>query len=275
MSTIGLVLGKPAHRSPVIADVLEALRAQGYAVRTHVPSRSDGPPTWLGDADLVALRGLEHDALTTLAAHARDGAVRFLDAPDDLLAVRDRARTAARLTEAGLATPAHWHAVRWRDVEHRVSRQGGSLVVKHVDSTVGRGARVWLGPAHRLPERAPFAGPYHLERDVSEGRTELKVYRVGAHLAGFALRGGTATPTEVDDRIRAVALRATDALGLSLAGLDLLVDPATAFVIDVNAFPSCRRLPDAVTRITHHLATRAGDCRSAPRVAAVAHEAAS
>ena len=267
MSTIGLLLGKPPMRSPGIGTLLTRLREQGHLVRMHVPG-PDGPAVpWLTDTDLVALRGLDRRALVGLRAAEARG-VRFLDAPAAVLAVRDRRGVSERLRAAGLPTPASWSAPRWSDVHDLAGRHGGRLVVKHADGTVGRSARVWISSGGRLPELAPFPGPFHVERHVGTGRRELKLYRVGAHTAGFALQEGTATTIEVDDHLRRLVTRATDALGLSLAGLDILVDDAEVFVIDVNAFPSCRRLSDGPERIAAHLVERArpgGDLHDHPR----------
>jgi ribosomal protein S6--L-glutamate ligase len=274
MSAITLMLGKPRERSPVIAEVVDELRARGHDVRCHVPSRVLGLPAWLHDADLVALRGLDAGTLTALAAPEL-AAVRFLDDPRALLAVRDRAGTAGRLDEAGLSTPAHWPSASWGDVQERSARHGGSFAIKHVDSSIGRSAQVWLGDAQQVPVRAPFPGPYHLERHLGGGRTEVKLYRVGAHLAGFVIRGAAATPIEIDDRLREVGVRATDVLGLSLAGLDLLIDDASEFIIDANAFPSCRRLPDAVQRIATYLDERSGYPQGASQLAIDDHVPAS
>lgn len=256
MSTIGLVLGKPAGRSPVIGEVADRLRAQGHLVMTHVPGRDAGLPSWLDHADLVALRGLDPRTLQALAEHDPSD-VRFLDTPGALLAAQDRPWTANRLRDVGLATPPWWPAPTWREATELITRHAGRFVVKHTDGSIGRSARVWMGDAGTLPAQPPFAGPFHVERDVGSGRTEVKLYRVGQHTAAFERRATRFAAIPVDARLHEVTVRAAGALGLSLAGFDLLVDTSEVAVIDVNAFPSCRRLPDAAQRIADHLVARA------------------
>lgn len=84
---VGLVLGKPPERSPVIPEVLRRLASNGAA--TRVPGRDQDLPPWLEDADVLPLRGLRAPVLAALTALEKAG-VRCCNAPCATAQVLDR-----------------------------------------------------------------------------------------------------------------------------------------------------------------------------------------
>ena len=59
-------------------------------------------------------------------------------------------------------------------------------------------------------------------------------------------------------RERVVALRAAEALGLEVCGVDVLVTADGPVVVDVNAWPGAKGVPGAAQRLSAHLLTRLG-----------------
>lgn len=252
-AVVGFVLGKPPARSPVLGALVDHLRDGGDRVLVHVPSRDGGAPPWLAAADVVAIRGLSEPALTALIDAERAG-TRFCDPPRAVLAARSRDAVHDRLAAAGLRTPRYGLATRW-DEARRVADDADAeqVAVKHRGGEVGRGTRVLVGPASDLPEDPPFPGPYVVEDAVVPDGDEIKLYRIGDHLAAFTLAAdGSARPRRTEDLVD-VADVAAAALGLSVLGIDLLPGRDGPTIVDVNAFPSCKRLPDADLRLAAHL----------------------
>ena len=124
----------------------------------------------------------------------------------------------------------------------------------------GRGSQVVTGTGRTLPREAPFPGPYLVEERLPADGTDRKLY-----LAGRSVRG-LLKPSTLDDSHTTsgtafkpdraqvdLAFRVQAALGVHLLGVDLLHTPAGPVVVDVNAFPGFRGVPDAAALVTEHL----------------------
>lgn len=279
MTTIGLLLGKPPRPATVMAELVERLERLGARVLVHAGPQ---PPSWLPKADLVAVRGLSDETLGALVATEGAG-VRYADPPSVVLAARDRAGLHARLRAAGIASPTHVPAADWEEVRRIVAARSTPSVVKHHSGEVGRGAHVHhVVGGEVVGELAPFAGPYLVEDAVVDVRAELKLYLVGDRLAAFHLgdrdvprargdndapraRGdnGADRPLDPDPTLATLADRVADAVGLRILGIDVLVGRDGPAVVDVNAFPSCQRLPDPAGVLARHLLDRAAAAAAA------------
>ncbi len=270
--TLVFVLGKPAHRSPVIAEAIEQLRARGEAVRVVVPKAAADDDAWrvgddvrpvradLGDATLIAQRGLDPAVLRRLQPWAD----RCCNDPFATALTHRRVDLLRTLRGAGIPVPDF-------DVEpdYRAARSAGR-VIKALDARSGRGAGVLLPGS--APAAPPFPGPY-LVQEYAEG-SELKAYVFGASVrtawrggrgGGAAPVGGSEPPGRTAgpesphaDLVRAAAT----AVGLELCGVDLLVTERGPVVIDVNAFPSATRIRSAADLIAAHLHVAARRCRA-------------
>ena len=271
MVEVGFVLGKRPRSSPVLGELVTRLRSGGARVSVHVDDGSI--PVWLSEVELVAHRGVSAPTLERLVAAERVG-IRFCDPPSGVLLARDRRRAAAWLRTAGVPVPPSVAASTWDHVRLVATTRGRrGVVVKERDGTVGRGARVLVAADGRLPILAPFPGPYHLEELVAGATSEVKLYRIGGHVAAFRrAHTGTTWCQEPAGRWKALALRATDVLALTVAGVDVLQGSDGPVVVDVNAFPSGRRLPDAVSRLADHLRSLAVQAPAAAELPSMAGE---
>lgn len=269
---VGLLLGKAPDRSPVLADVLAELTAAGASPAVHVQDDDGSLPPWADQVDVLALRGLHRRSLEAALALETAG-VTCCNPPSATLAVRDRAHVHARLSAAGVAVPTWFPAASWQEVRSNVAEH--PVAIKHASGEVGRGTRVLIHTTGTLPAAAPFPGPYVVEAYVPTDEPERKVYRIGDRVTSVPLRPGTghgaaATPRPLREgptvpratedapdarasELERVARRAAEALDLSICGFDVIVGPDGPVVVDVNPFPSCRRVSGAATSIADHL----------------------
>lgn len=89
--------------------------------------------------------------------------------------------------------------------------------------------------------------------------SEVKRYQIGGHVTALRrIPRCTTWCQEPAGRWEALAQRAIDAPAPALAGIDVLQGTDGPFVVDVNAFPSNRRLPDAVPLLVDPLRFLAG-----------------
>lgn len=259
-----MVLGKPPERSPVLPEVIARL-ADRAAVTVHVPTADVpvDPVGWaLPSADLVAVRGLGHPALTALAV-LEDAGVRCCNRIAATLAVRDRALVNRLLAAADVPVPAAVEVPTWADAA--VAAAGRSVVVKSADSSRGRGAGVLSAPCGPLPATPPFPGPYLVQEFVPGDGWDRKVYVIGDRVAGLLKRWPRppdeprhGEPFPVTDELAAVARGTGAALGLEVYGVDVIEGPDGPAVVDVNPFPSCAGVPGAAAAIADHLLGAAG-----------------
>lgn len=265
---VALVLGKPVHRSPVLPQVVELLQAAGAAVSVHVPRPPYEMPAWLWRARVAGLRGLAPEALVA-AQRLEASGVRCCNSAAATALVADRAALHRCLLRAGVPVPGAQAMTSWAQVRDLAADH--SVVVKAVGGHRGRGAGVVIADPSQLPDTPPFDGPWLVqERVVHDGR-DRKLYVIGARVAGLLAPqspdSGPAEVFELSSRYHDLARRCGRATGLELYGIDVLEGPAGPVVVDVNPFPSCRRVPGAAASIAEHLLARAGDSKWSPPAA--------
>ncbi|WP_424215252.1 ATP-grasp domain-containing protein [Streptomyces sp. BI20] len=213
------------------------------------------------------LEGADHDAwvlktvsggpgLTLLEAAASAGLTTVNDARA-IRGVRDKALAAAIGRRAGLPVPLTWAAAR-PELLAGIPESAYPLVVKPAEGSSGRGVRRVDSPAELVAlwpvlsaEGMLIAQPW-----VPNEGVDLKVYCVGGEV--FATRrcsplresGGPAErAVPVPAEVERIATRVGAVYGLDLYGLDVLSGPDGPVVVDVNDFPSFRRVPRAVDRV--------------------------
>jgi ribosomal protein S6--L-glutamate ligase len=114
----------------------------------------------------------------------------------------------------------------------------------------------------RLGQLLQLRHALYLQRYVAAAATlDVRAFVVGdtvraavsrrlapGELAGNAARGARLQPLELDAATAELAVRATRALGLAYAGVDLMVGAAGPLVLEVNGTPSFRALFEATGR---------------------------
>ena len=137
--------------------------------------------------------------------------------------------------------------------------QAGPLVVKPYHGSRGEGVRV-VWDADEFSDAGPGERPLFAQRYLDRQGRDRKLYCIGGQVFGvkrvfpartYAEKLGE--PFTVAPELRAIVLRAGDALGTDLFGLDVVVSRDRPYVVDVNPFPGFKGVPDAALRLADHV----------------------
>lgn len=186
----------------------------------------------------------------------------------------DKSMTSFLLHRSGVPTPATWvgeSAAFAQRVLMREAAAGRRVVLKPLFGSQGHGLRR-LGPAGGrpralapLPSLKPYRDVAYLQRYVDAGRAgfDWRVLVIGGRAVAAMRRtggkgwihnvaqGAKCEAAELDAALARTAIRATEALGLDYAGVDLIPDPddaARPLVLEVNGVAAWRGL-QSVTAI--------------------------
>lgn len=168
---------------------------------------------------------------------------------------RDKLRSLQLLSREGVGLPVTGFARSVKDSQSVIDAVGGApLVVKLVEGTQGLG--VVLAETRKAAQSV-IGAFRQLDANIlvqefigeAEG-DDLRVFVVDGEVVAAMVRhaapgefrsnlhqGGTAEPAELSDAERKTALRAAEALGLGMAGVDLLRSDRGPLVIEVNSSP--------------------------------------
>lgn len=252
MASVLILAGKAPKPGTILADVAHLLGRAGVEVTVVVPT-VDGAPEPGGRFDLVVHRGLGTSA-PTVAGFGLAG--QELCNPWPTVGLEgDRVAILRALATAGVGVPLGTRVTRWGEVRSLAGT--GDVVVKR-PLGAGRGREVTM----EVGEDPPFDGPYVVESFVPNDGLDRKLYVAGDAVFGLLKpstllveHGGPAVPFAVDDVLGEVALRAAEAVGLHLCGIDVLLADRGPVVVDVNPFPGFRGIPGAPAAVVEHLLT--------------------
>ncbi|GJM21217.1 MAG: hypothetical protein DHS20C15_11320 [Planctomycetota bacterium] len=259
ITTECLLIGR-LPESPALLRLARACEAAGLNVRRvdvagALPARVDRPDTGPPPARFLRLpSGTPPQELAALLA-TRDAERGppgvWLDAPEHVARAQHKARQLACLAAAGLPVPPTLLVGR----DGRVPEgelPGEKLVLKPVFGAAGRGVEVALPRAEALRRAADFArlSTPVLVQPWLGGGVDRRVFLVdGECVAGMerrphaadgrgnAARGADTANWRPDDAQLELARRAASALGLAIAGVDLLESDTGPVVLEVNACP--------------------------------------
>jgi ribosomal protein S6--L-glutamate ligase len=168
---------------------------------------------------------------------------------------RDKLRAIQILTKEGVNVPKTAFARHTVDVNELIKYVGGTpLVVKLVEGTQGLGVVLC---ETRKAAKSVIEAFYALEANIlvqefiEEARgTDLRAFIVDGEVVGAMERkgpegefrsnlhrGGTARSVTLTDEERETALRAASAMGLSVAGVDMLPSKRGPLIMEVNSSP--------------------------------------
>lgn len=291
----GVVTGYP-EEDPTSRSLLRACARHGSAValapgsiRVEVdvalgPRLHFGAhPTDAFDAFLL-LRGLGPggDPEVQLLAYRllEEGGVLVLNALDALLAAQDKLHTSALLARAGLPTPPAVVVQQASDLSAAFERLGSPLIAKPQWGSLGEGVELLSADGagmHRAESLLEEQGSLYLQAYVEHGGRDLRLFVVGGRVEAAMERrappgehrtnlevGGTARPIRPGQDLAGIAVRATDALGLDWAGVDLALGAEGPTVIEVNGSPGWAGIDRATRKdmgeaIAWHAARRASE----------------
>ena len=196
-----------------------------------------------------------------LLAQLERQAVTIVNPPRGIEAAVDKYLTSARLAAAGLRVPRTIVCQTADEGLGAFNRLGGDVVLKPLFGGEGRGITRLQDEA--LADRAfrmlcPLGAVLYIQEFVPHAGFDIRVLVVGWRT--FAIRrrnpsdwrtnvsrGAIAEPIELPDEWAEMALRAAEAVGTPLAGVDLLpAGDGPPYVLEVNAVPGWKALAAAL-----------------------------
>lgn len=176
---------------------------------------------------------------------------------------RDKLRSLQLLSRKGLGLPVTGFAHSTKMTQELIKLVGGApLVVKLLEGTQGKG--VVLAETESAAESVIDAfremdANILVQEFIKEAKgSDIRCFVVGDEVVASMMRtakpgefrsnlhrGGTATIIEITDEERKAALDATKALGLNLAGVDMLRSSRGPLIMEVNSSPGLNGIETA------------------------------
>lgn len=237
--------GQPG-RNPLVPPLRRRLASASVELVVWDPSAGFALPPEPPDADLYLLKG-DHPLVLTAAGCLADAGAPCLNGFEATAAAADKARTHSRLVCAGLPVPDTWTTAA-PALALRAHDAAGARIVKPVRGAHGEGVAL-VRPGEDPP---PGSGPWLIQEAVPGDGYDLKVYGVGERAAVRRVRttaGVVAVPREPvsdpDPAMVRLAVTAARSCGLTCFGADFVLGPDGPVLVDVNAFPGYRGVPEA------------------------------
>lgn len=231
------------RRVEVVGGKLDLNACDAVLVRTMPP----------GSLEQVVFR---MDALGQLAAAGKV----VLNPPRAIEASVDKFLTTAKLHAAGLLTPRTVVCQTREDAMEAFERLGGDVVVKPLFGAEGRGITrlVDAGLAERAFQLlAQLGATIYLQEFIAHHGYDVRIFLIGSRCWAIrrsnpldwrtnVSRGATAERFEPSVEMIEMAIRAANAVGAPIAGVDLLPGiNGNCYAIEVNAVPGWQALSRA------------------------------
>ncbi len=217
----------------------------------------------LDDLDALLVRTMPPGTLEQvvfrmdLLARLEANGVVVVNPPKAVEAAVDKYLTTARLSAAGLLSPTTYCCQTTQDAFEAWDMLGRDVVVKPLFGGEGRGlVRVTERPlasrAFRMLEQ--MGSVIYLQKFVEHEGHDLRLFVVGDEVLGMRRvgqddwrtnisQGAIAEPLEVTPQLAELARKATDTIGATVAGVDLLPGKdGNLYVLEVNAVPGWKAL---------------------------------
>lgn len=189
-----------------------------------------------------------------------------LNSSNGILRSRDKLVACQMMAQARIPVPITAHVGAWEDTDRAVRRVGGSpCVIKSTEGTHGSGVFLVNSTQQarqlvfQMLERGmrPLVQEYVEESHGSDiralvvGGKVVASMRRKAHGSEFRSNfhlGGSVSNIELSEEQREIAIRASETLGLELAGVDMLESDRGPLVLEVNSSPGLEGI-EAATKI--------------------------
>jgi ribosomal protein S6--L-glutamate ligase len=259
---IGMFMQRhPATRkSPIMPDVVQLLREWGAKVDLIYPEERFTELASLHiEHDLYVLKSGTEVALSLAGALHSVGAT-ILNPYSVAATLRDKITATRVLQEAGVPVPDTY--VSSYPKLFAPLLDAGPLVLKPYRGSQGRGVHVVFDVddlADSIGDGSPvFAQRYH--KPQGEDR---KIYCIGGQLFGVlrvwppkSYEEKIGKPFTITPELRDIALRSGRAFGIDLFGLDVVISNGKPYVVDIQAFPGFKGVPDAALRLADYIYTQ-------------------
>jgi ribosomal protein S6--L-glutamate ligase len=251
-----------------VQDTLRAARELGHDAKAldfrTLGAGVNAARNLLADFDAVLVRTMPAGSLEQvvfrmdLLHEAQARGVPVLNPPRAVEVCVDKYLTTARLARAGIATPPTAVCQKSDDAMAAFAELGGDVVLKPLFGAEGRGmCRVTdvetMWRTARVLEQTGQV--IYLQQFVRHPGWDLRAFVLGGRVIAAMRRtaggdwrtnvaqGGTAERVTLSVEEQRLALRAAEAVGCPVAGVDLLPGPGgELFVIEVNAVPGWKAL---------------------------------
>lgn len=168
---------------------------------------------------------------------------------------RDKLRSLQILSRSGIGLPVTSYAHSTKMTEKLIKMVGGApCVIKLLEGTQGKG--VILAETNKAAESVidgfrQMKAHFLVQEFIKEcNGCDIRAFVIGDQVVASMMRkakegefrsnlhrGGTAIPVEITDEEATVAVKAARALGLNVAGVDLLRSSRGPLVLEVNSSP--------------------------------------
>ena len=168
---------------------------------------------------------------------------------------RDKLRCLQILSRSGIGLPVTSYAHSTKMTEKLIKMVGGApCVIKLIEGTQGKG--VILAETHKAAESVidgfrQMKAHFLVQEFIKESNgCDIRAFVIGDRVVASMMRkakegefrsnlhrGGTATQVDISEEEASVAVNAAKALGLSVAGVDLLRSSRGPLVLEVNSSP--------------------------------------
>ncbi len=180
-----------------------------------------------------------------------------------LVRSRDKIRALQILARSGVDIPKTAFAKHPRDINHLMKQVGGApLVIKLLEGTQGLGVVLAETKTAAKSVMEAFYGlnaNILVQEFIKEAKgADIRAFVVGGRVVGAMKRqgvegefrsnlhrGGQGTPVKLNKNEKETAIKAAKALGLSVAGVDMLQSERGPLVIEVNSSPGLEGIENA------------------------------
>jgi ribosomal protein S6--L-glutamate ligase len=237
--------GDAPGRNPLLPPLATELRRRGIELVVWDPTRAVDLPPAAPAADLYLLKADDLAALSA-AGCLHDAGAGCLNDYEATAAAHDKGRMLARLARAGLPVPASSLIGSREALSDALA--AGRRFVKPLLGAHGDGVRI-LAPGEA---NAAGEAPWLVQEPVGAvDGIVLKVYGVRERVAvrRMSFQPGVVDalrePVEPDQELVRLATLAAEAAGLVCFGSDFIITDDGPVLVDVNAFPGYRSVPEA------------------------------
>ena len=252
---IGMLMVKPppGRKSPIMPEVIERLQRRGAAVEVLYPDESLTDLSRVRiEHDLYVLKSGTARALSFAGAlHAQGASI--LNSFPVASALRDKVVATRVLQAAGVPVPETWVAARAEELAPLLA--GGALVVKPYRGSQGQGVQV-VRTAEDLSRVPPQDGVVFAQRHHPPDGPDCKLYCIRGQVSGVSRIWPPKTyedklgrPLRVTPELEEIALRCGRAFGAELFGVDVVISAGRPWVVDMQAFPGFKGVPDAALHL--------------------------
>ncbi|MHB1130927.1 MAG: RimK family alpha-L-glutamate ligase [Chloroflexota bacterium] len=262
---IGVVTSDPGgwHTNQLLAAVKGVGRGEvvsPLSVSVRIDGR--GAAVNFGDElassfDALLLRGLDSQGLPDFQLEAyhlmEDSVPVTVNRVGPILTALDKCRTSFVLRQSGLPTPATLVTQSQQEAEAAVEEYG-EAVLKPLYGSLGEDlARVSPGVAanEEIARMLRAFGAVYVQQFLPPGGRDIRAFVVGGRVVAAiyrvaragewitnVFRGARTEPVHLTPALDALAVRATQVVGLDYTGVDIIEGPEGPMVLEVNGTPS-------------------------------------